>query len=90
MKAELSSVHRLLRRFGFYYSFKGVEQFKNKFKPNWETRYITYSGSPANLLRAVKDAEYVSSYKTRGDRLVYLTTIAGIAIFSIGLYFILN
>ena len=85
-----NSALRLLRRFGFYYSFKGVEQFKNKFRPKWETRYIAYSGSPANLLRTVKDVEYVSSYKTRGDRLVYLTTIAGIAVFSIGLYFILN
>jgi phosphatidylglycerol lysyltransferase len=88
--ASRSSALRLLRRFGFYYSFKGVEQFKNKFKPKWETRYIAYSGSPANLLRVVKDVEYVSSYKTRGDRLVYITTIVGIAVFSVGLYFILN
>lgn len=34
-----------------YYSFSGLEQFKNKFKPNWQPRYMLYTGPPTNLLR---------------------------------------
>ena len=44
----LSSLKSLGSR---YYSFAGLEQFKNKFKPNWEPRYILYTGAPTNLLR---------------------------------------
>lgn len=34
-----------------YYSFAGLEQFKGKFNPDWQPRYILYKGSPANLAR---------------------------------------
>jgi phosphatidylglycerol lysyltransferase len=34
-----------------YYSFGGLEQFKNKFEPSWQARYIYYQGNPARLLR---------------------------------------
>ena len=41
-----------LKSFGSrYYSFAGLEQFKNKFKPDWQPRYILYQGSPTTLLR---------------------------------------
>ena len=33
-----------------YYSFSGLEQFKNKFKPNWQPRFILYTKSPTNLI----------------------------------------
>ena len=34
-----------------YYSFRGLEQFKNKFEPDWQPRYICYKGSPTNLVK---------------------------------------
>src|SRR5262249_31204198 len=34
-----------------YYSFKGLEQFKGKFDPRWEPRYIYYKGPSANLFK---------------------------------------
>lgn len=32
-----------------YYSFGGLEQFKGKFRPAWEARYITYQGGSRRL-----------------------------------------
>jgi phosphatidylglycerol lysyltransferase len=34
-----------------YYSFGGLEQFKNKFEPIWQPRFIYYQGTPARLIR---------------------------------------
>lgn len=34
-----------------YYSFGGLEQFKNKFDPVWQPRYIYYQGTPARLIK---------------------------------------
>lgn len=41
----------VLKRIGRkYYSFGGLEQFKNKFEPHWQPRYIYYRGRPTQLL----------------------------------------
>lgn len=37
-----------------YYNFEGLKKFKNKFFPEWNSKYIAYSGS-FNLLRLLLD-----------------------------------
>lgn len=82
---------RLVRLLGAnYYSFKGLEQFKNKFRPQWDQRFLLYSGTSAGLLRITKDIEYASSYSLRGNRQVYVSILGGIIVLTLGLYFILG
>lgn len=79
---------KLIRRFGVsYYSFQGLEQFKNKFKPHWQPRRLFYTGS---LLRITNDTEHAATYATHGSKQFYLSTIAGIVVLAIGIYFILG
>lgn len=40
---------------GAYYSFSGLEQFKNKFEPDWQARYIYYQGAPTRLIGAARN-----------------------------------
>jgi len=35
------------------YSFSGLQRFKAKYHPDWENRYVAYSGSPANFARTM-------------------------------------
>jgi phosphatidylglycerol lysyltransferase len=51
-----------------YYSFKGLEQFKNKFKPDWQPRYIYYTGSPTNLLKIGTSLNRAVTIRTVRDR----------------------
>lgn len=44
----LSAVKTLGAR---YYSFSGLEQFKNKFDPDWQPRFIYYRGNPVGLIK---------------------------------------
>lgn len=44
-----------------YYSFEGVEQFKNKFKPIWQPKYILYEGSVTNLIRVTRALSIASA-----------------------------
>ncbi len=39
----------LYRGGGRLFSFSGLRQFKNKFEPEWEAKYLVYSGGPQNL-----------------------------------------
>lgn len=34
-----------------FYSFKGLEQFKSKFEPDWEDSYIVYQGTSIKLIQ---------------------------------------
>lgn len=45
-------VLRFIRAYGArFYSFKGLEQFKSKFEPDWEDSYIIYQGTPIKLIQ---------------------------------------
>lgn len=39
----------LYRSGGRLFSFKGLRQFKNKFEPEWQEKFLVYSGGPSNL-----------------------------------------
>ena len=82
---------QLMRLLGAsYYSFKGLEQFKNKFKPIWEPRSIVFSGAGPNLLRISRDIERASNYEPHGSRSLYVSTTIGVVVLTLGLYFILG
>ena len=46
-----------------YYSFSGLEQFKGKFKPAWEARYITYEGGTTRLPIIITALNGATNYK---------------------------
>ena len=48
-----------------FYNFKGLRAFKEKFNPEWEPRYIAYSG-PFNLPRVLKDITLLISGGIKG------------------------
>lgn len=48
-----------------FYNFKGLRAFKDKFNPQWEPRYIAYSG-PFNLPNILKDVTLLISGGIRG------------------------
>jgi phosphatidylglycerol lysyltransferase len=60
---------------GNYYSFGGLEQFKNKFEPAWQPRYIYYQGSPARLVRLAGSLSQAAGVPVAG-RVRRLTAVA--------------
>ncbi|MEG0068832.1 phosphatidylglycerol lysyltransferase domain-containing protein [Cetobacterium sp.] len=48
-----------------FYNFKGLRAFKDKFNPEWEPRYIAYSG-PFNLPNILKDITLLISGGMKG------------------------
>ena len=42
------ALHTISEYFSRFYNFKGLHNFKEKFHPNWEPRYLIYQG-PASL-----------------------------------------
>ena len=46
-----------------YYSFNGLEQFKGKFRPDWEARYITYEGGLTRLPAVITALNAATSTK---------------------------
>lgn len=92
-QADLLSrlVLRIVRTLGTsYYSFGGLEQFKNKFRPEWVRQSVVYSGAPTNLIRITHDIEQASSYGNRKSHVDVLSTAAGVIVLTAGLYFILG
>jgi len=48
----LSVLKKVGRR---YYSSEGLEQFKNKFDPEWQPRYLYYQGPPPRLVKVANN-----------------------------------
>ena len=49
---------------GRYYSFKGLEQFKGKFRPDWQPSYLYYQSNPALLPFIARDIERLARHSS--------------------------
>ncbi len=65
---------------GRLYSFHGLDQFKNKFAPDWEPRYIYYQPPETRLARVATDLlRAVNVPKTNDNRTVVLIALSFVA-----------
>lgn len=46
------ALHQLYENFDWFVSAKGMRQFKVKFEPSWQDRYMVYQGNPVSLTKA--------------------------------------
>jgi phosphatidylglycerol lysyltransferase len=46
------ALHQLYEHFDWFVSAKGMRQFKIKFEPKWQNRYMVYQGAAAGLTKA--------------------------------------
>lgn len=44
----------LLKRYASFYNFAGLEQFKNKFEPDWQPRFIVYENGLVGLAKTLQ------------------------------------
>lgn len=64
-KTLADKVLMAIKRFGNrYYSFRGLEQFKGKFEPDWQARYMLYEGTYTSLAVIVPAMSRATSYKS--------------------------
>lgn len=49
---EEHAAHLLYEHLGRFFSFKGLRNYKDKFEPTWEDRFLAYQGGPLGLLKA--------------------------------------
>lgn len=62
------ALHFLYEHLNKFYNFKGLHQFKEKFKPHWEPRYLIYPGVARlpkvalALVRADSGDDFLASY----------------------------
>jgi phosphatidylglycerol lysyltransferase len=45
------AIHQIYEHIGRVVSMKGLRQYKVKFEPTWEERFIAYQGGAVNLVR---------------------------------------
>jgi phosphatidylglycerol lysyltransferase len=77
-----------------YYSFAGLEQFKGKFAPDWEPRYLLYQGAPTRLVAVATALNTLSSYRPRHNWrrhwVIALAALVGLSYCSFPLAYALN
>jgi len=75
-----------------YYSFDGLEQFKGKFSPAWEPRFILWQGTSAQLVALSANLGSAISFprKKKGNWVVSLAVVAALAYCSFPLAIMLN
>lgn len=73
------NILNIIRNFGNrYYSFAGLEQFKNKFGPMWEPTYLLYNGFPNKLATIGAAGSSLATYKQSKVPTKILLIVAGI------------
>jgi phosphatidylglycerol lysyltransferase len=77
-----------------YYSFGGLEQFKNKFEPIWQPRYIYYQGLATNLLSIAQGLNRATAVRSANARrkfaIIASSLVAAVTYVSFPLGYILN
>jgi len=77
-----------------YYSFGGLEQFKNKFEPIWQPRYIYYQGLAANVFSVARSLNRATAVRSANARrkfaIIASSIVAGLTYISFPLGYIFN
>ena len=77
-----------------FYSFKGLEQFKNKFEPDWQPRYIYYQPPVGNLVRTLRNllsaVDIPNALRRRRVGLRLIAVLAGLSFAAFPLAYLLG
>jgi phosphatidylglycerol lysyltransferase len=53
-------IHQIFERLNLLFSYKGLRNYKAKFEPLWEERFLIYQGGPVGLLNTAAALARVS------------------------------
>jgi len=56
---EERAVHQLAELFTRFFSYKGLHEYKDKFEPEWQDRFLVYQGGPLGLVKTAVALERV-------------------------------